>query len=290
MSSIANIPVPLDKLDGLSDKTRGCLTRLAAHEPDMLIDPAAHAHTKLAAVLVLLYEDAGALRVLLTTRAKTMRTHPGETALPGGKMDAGETFVQTALREAYEEIGLPLNSPHVHVLCTLRPFVSASRLIVGPVVAFLSAPSYVLPHLKASETEVYQIFSHPFEALLDPELARGEELAEKGGEHWAYEEDLHNFRDIPTAWLGVYRLHRFRASHSPVKGLTAEVLLDAAELAYGRKSSVERWAPDQLVGAASVKMVLEAASNAASADVPSVKGWENVAAASGPAATQEAAA
>ena len=38
-------------------------------------------------VLVLLYEKNGELRVLLTTRAKTMRAHPGQTALPGGKVD-----------------------------------------------------------------------------------------------------------------------------------------------------------------------------------------------------------
>ena len=95
------------------------------------------------------------------------------------------------LREADEEIGLPLNSPHIHTLCSLRPFVSATHLIVGPVVAFISSPSVILPSLKASETEVDRIFSHPFQALLDPELAREEELAEKGGEHWPYDEDLH---------------------------------------------------------------------------------------------------
>lgn len=43
--------------------------------------------SKLAAVLVLLYERAGDLRVLLTTRSKTLRSHPGQTALPGGKVD-----------------------------------------------------------------------------------------------------------------------------------------------------------------------------------------------------------
>ncbi|VDC04810.1 unnamed protein product [Peniophora sp. CBMAI 1063] len=271
MSSISTLSVPSEILKDVSEKTRACLTRLSAHEPELIIDPTVHAHTSLAAVLVLLYEDAGALRVLLTTRAKTMHC-------------------SVKLREAYEEIELPLKSPHVHVLCTLRPFVSASRLIVGPVVAFLSAPAEVIPNLKASETEVDQIFSHPFEALLNSELAQGEPLVEKGGEHWAYDEELHNFRDIPTAWLGVYRLHRFRTSHSPLKGLTAEVLLETAEIAYGRESSVERWAPDQPRGATSVKMVLEAARRAITAETPAAKGWEHAASVSGPAATQEAAA
>ena len=51
------------------------------------------ASNKRAAVLVLLYEKDGVLRVLLTTRAKTLRTHPGQTAFPGGKMDASDVDI-----------------------------------------------------------------------------------------------------------------------------------------------------------------------------------------------------
>lgn len=51
-------------------------------------------------MLVLLYEKADGLRVLLTTRAKTLRTHPGQTALPGGKMDETDNdIVETAVRK-----------------------------------------------------------------------------------------------------------------------------------------------------------------------------------------------
>jgi len=54
--------------------------------------------TKIAAVLVLLYEQEGILRVLLTTRSKELRTHAGQTALPGGKKDAVDgDIVQTAV-------------------------------------------------------------------------------------------------------------------------------------------------------------------------------------------------
>lgn len=60
-----------------------------------------HVHqpsSKLAAVLVLLYERAGGLRVLLTTRSKELRSHPGQTALPGGKVDEGDAgVVETAV-------------------------------------------------------------------------------------------------------------------------------------------------------------------------------------------------
>jgi 8-oxo-dGTP pyrophosphatase MutT (NUDIX family) len=55
--------------------------------------------SKLAAVLVLLFEEAGELRVLLTTRSKDLRTHPGQTALPGGRVDEFDvTVIQTAVR------------------------------------------------------------------------------------------------------------------------------------------------------------------------------------------------
>lgn len=61
--------------------------------------PPRHVH-KLAAVLVLLYERAGGggLRVLLTTRSKELRSHPGQTALPGGKVDDDDAgVVETAV-------------------------------------------------------------------------------------------------------------------------------------------------------------------------------------------------
>ena len=54
---------------------------------------------KKAAVLVLLYEKDGNLRVLLTTRSKTLRAHPGQTALPGGKVDdTDKDVIETAVR------------------------------------------------------------------------------------------------------------------------------------------------------------------------------------------------
>lgn len=170
------------------------------------------------AVLILLYERAGGdgLRVLLTTRSKELRSHPGQTALPGGKVDESDggvvhtaasvhstslcslyclllrvrVRVQTQYREANEEVALPLDSPHVHTLCTLEPFVSVFKVVVTPVVAYLEDVS-VLEALRAAPSEVARIFDHPLEALLDPELAREEGLVPIGSEDWPYEEELH---------------------------------------------------------------------------------------------------
>ena len=93
-------------------------------------------------------------------------------------------------REAHEEVNLPLHSPHVHPVCVLRPFLSAYKLLVTPVVAVLDDLS-VLSGLQASEGEVEHIFDHPLEALLDPDLSRKEALVPMGSEHWPYEVELH---------------------------------------------------------------------------------------------------
>jgi coenzyme A diphosphatase NUDT7 len=94
------------------------------------------------------------------------------------------------LREAHEEVALPLSSPHVHPLCLLRPFLSLNKLWVTPVVSLLSNTT-VLDSLVASPDEVERIFTHPLNALLDPSLARDEPLVEIGSEDWPYDDELH---------------------------------------------------------------------------------------------------
>jgi 8-oxo-dGTP pyrophosphatase MutT (NUDIX family) len=72
------------------------------------------------AVLVPLFEDpAGALHAVFTRRRSDLRRHAGEISFPGGRRDEGETLLETALREAEEEVGLPRAS--VDVLGALKP-------------------------------------------------------------------------------------------------------------------------------------------------------------------------
>ncbi|PFH59686.1 hypothetical protein XA68_12009 [Ophiocordyceps unilateralis] len=100
-----------------------------------------------AAVLVLLYADRhGDLRVVVTMRATSLRTFSGHAALPGGKADDEfETPFQIARREAFEEIGLPVDdarlpSPfRIEPLCLLPPSLARTHLVVRPCVAFLHA-------------------------------------------------------------------------------------------------------------------------------------------------------
>ena len=71
------------------------------------------------AVLVPLYVDDGELHAVFTRRRDDLKRHPGEISFPGGRRDPGETLVETALREAHEEIGLPPDA--VDVLGALEP-------------------------------------------------------------------------------------------------------------------------------------------------------------------------
>ncbi|CAK7219982.1 8-oxo-dGTP diphosphatase [Sporothrix curviconia] len=100
-----------------------------------------------AAVLVLLYADRrGDLRVVLTMRAASLRNYSGHAAFPGGKADSvDETAEQIARREAWEEIGLPLDDSklprpfRIEHLCDLPYNLAKTELVVRPCVALLHA-------------------------------------------------------------------------------------------------------------------------------------------------------
>ena len=74
--------------------------------------------------------------VLLTKRAPRMRTHPGQWALPGGRIDRGETPADAALRELHEELALELDDAAVFGLLDDYPTRSGYR--ITPVVMWLA--------------------------------------------------------------------------------------------------------------------------------------------------------
>jgi 8-oxo-dGTP pyrophosphatase MutT (NUDIX family) len=96
------------------------------------------------AVLVALFEEDGETHVVLTRRASHLRSHRGEIALPGGRSDAGEMPLDTALREANEEVGIdPTSVTPVGWLNPIVAFASASA--IWPVVGTLAQrPSMVI--------------------------------------------------------------------------------------------------------------------------------------------------
>ncbi|OIV91704.1 hypothetical protein TanjilG_26557 [Lupinus angustifolius] len=129
---------------------------------------------KRAAVLICLFEDPddGNLHVFLTLRSSSLSTHSGEVALPGGKRDESDADdVETALREAKEEIGL--DPSLVSVITLLEPFHTRYGITVIPVVGILSNKDAFSPVLNPAEVEA--IFDVPLEMFLKNENRRAEE-------------------------------------------------------------------------------------------------------------------
>jgi 8-oxo-dGTP pyrophosphatase MutT (NUDIX family) len=116
----------------------------------------------LAAVLIpLVMRDE--LTLLLTERAGNMSTHSGQVAFPGGRTDnTDHDAVDTALREAHEEIGL--SRDHVEVLGILPTYVTGTAFIITPVVA-LVRPGFIL---QPNPSEVADIFEVPLHHLMNP--------------------------------------------------------------------------------------------------------------------------
>jgi 8-oxo-dGTP pyrophosphatase MutT (NUDIX family) len=123
------------------------------------------------AVLSAWYERAGEPYVLCTRRSWNLRTHRGEVSFPGGGAEPGDASLhETALREAWEEVGL--DPGVVEVLGELDHLttVTSDRFIV-PVVGMLAEPP---SGLVAQESEVEAILEVPLSALLHPDAFREE--------------------------------------------------------------------------------------------------------------------
>jgi len=83
--------------------------------------------------------------LILTRRASTLRNHAGQWALAGGRVDAGETPEQTALRELAEEVGLALDASAV--LGRLDDYATRSGFVITPVVVWAGAARHLVPNL-----------------------------------------------------------------------------------------------------------------------------------------------
>lgn len=132
-----------------------------------------------ASVLVLLTNEPQP-RLLLTKRARHLSAHAGEISFVGGKRDQTDTDASiTALREAYEEVGLPSKS--VHIIGYLPCQTAKSGAIVRPVVGVIT-PS-VADGLRGSDGEIERIFwgtldyfihQAPFEYTLRYDTPKGQ--------------------------------------------------------------------------------------------------------------------
>lgn len=96
------------------------------------------------AVAVVEADVPGEAAFLLTKRTPRLRAHGGQWALPGGRVDAGETIEQTALREMHEEVGVLASRDDV--LGTLDDYPTRSGYLIAPVVVWLPARVQIVPN------------------------------------------------------------------------------------------------------------------------------------------------
>lgn len=135
-------------------------------------------------------------RLLLIERSGSLRTHAGQVAFPGGKPEPEDpTLVDTALREATEEVGLP--RAEASVLGRLSPVPTPSGFLVVPFVGW--APTGWQP--RATSPEVHRILTPRIRQLADPAIH--------------HVTAHHRWRGRP------YAMHEFRVHEPPIWGATA---------------------------------------------------------------------
>jgi 8-oxo-dGTP pyrophosphatase MutT (NUDIX family) len=117
---------------------------------------------KAASVLIPLVLRDDGLSLLLTHRAAHLNNHAGQISFPGGRVEANDvSSVETALREAQEEIGL--DRQHVDVIGSLPQYRTATGYDVSPVIALIQPPFTLTP----DPIEVASIFEVPLSFLMD---------------------------------------------------------------------------------------------------------------------------
>ncbi len=154
----------------------GVQAQLAMATVPRIFDPPSGVDPRQAGVLLLLYPVQAALHLVLTVRTANLNHHSGQISLPGGGWEKGDASLQeTALREAYEEIGIA--AAGLELFGSLTPlYIPPSNNVIHPFVAYTPQRPAFHPDPK----EVAELLEVPLHLLLDPATRREEDWNWRG--------------------------------------------------------------------------------------------------------------
>jgi 8-oxo-dGTP pyrophosphatase MutT (NUDIX family) len=165
----------------LAERLRTELSELPA-APMLAGDlPELRAHAGTPAAVLIAITDRPEPGVILTVRREDMRTHAGQIAFPGGRIEPREEPVAAALREAHEE--LLLDGSRAEVVGSLGAYRTVTGFVVTPIVAVIPPDLALTPH----EHEVADWFEAPLGFVLDPSNQRLRSALFEGRERHYYE-------------------------------------------------------------------------------------------------------
>lgn len=167
-----------------------------------------------ASVLIALFEKEGRTYIVFTRRTQVVEHHKGQICFPGGGSEDGETKLNTALRESFEEIGL--RPEEVEILGELDDTRTVtSNFIITPFVAHIPYPYEFRP----SSFEIDAMISLPLDALRNPA-------------NWRTE-----VRELDDGMKG--EVYFVKVDGSEVWGATAKILKQLVEILGEPKSEAD---------------------------------------------------
>lgn len=159
---------------------------------------------KPAAVLIPVIAGPDGATVLMTRRSDSLASHTGQIAFPGGRLDPGETAVEAALREAFEEVAL--DPAMVEVLGVGDAYETGTGFLVTPVIGWLTET----PATQAALDEVAEVFDVPWDFIMDTANHQRESYDREGQPRRWYWAITHGERYIWGVTAGIVRALRVR--------------------------------------------------------------------------------
>jgi 8-oxo-dGTP pyrophosphatase MutT (NUDIX family) len=165
----------------LADRLRAALEATPADPPIEGDYPGPRALASKDAAVLIAITDRPLPGILLTVRREHLRTHAGQIAFPGGRIEPDETASAAALREAHEEV--LLEPAAVDLVGSIEPYRTVTGYVVTPVLGVIPPDLPLLPH----EHEVAELFEAPLDFLLDPDNQHLQSALLQGRERRYYE-------------------------------------------------------------------------------------------------------